>query len=501
MTDCAICRELISQLMDGTLEADDAARVRSHLATCADCRATLEEYRRIGTAIRALPPIMPPAHLTEAIFAETIDADQRRLYLITNRLGYSLVAVAAVITVFLVAAYLLVGGYQRGIDPEVTASRPQDRESWPITRPIEITFNKAMDHDSVRAALGIQPSGEDQRLSQTWDGNTLTIGLNQPLKPGSTYIVKITEAASDKWGNHLSETFTLTFDTTSNIEAYRTPTAGITSTPSPTASPTSARATPTSAPTGIAVVPEQPGVVPAQPTARKPAPTGPPARQATATPGGDTSTDEWPATATPTPTATPTQLPPTATPTAQPPAPTVAPTQPPTATPSPTPTVPAPTVTPTVATIPVTGAIGDVYWANDSVQQGLGDALAASYTTDGLQLDFQHGTMLYRADRGAVYVLINNQLVWSTYSVISPAGPASTEGPEPGLWIPGGLLGAVWSDDATVSGTLGYALSADAVPFIATVQMFERGLVVVSPTSVYIFYDNGGWEFWPATSG
>lgn len=497
MTDCATFRELLSHLIDGTLDGDDSARMRTHLVHCAKCRATLEEYRGIGATIRALPPVMPPADLTDAIYAETIGAGQRRLYLITNRVGYSLAAVAAVIAVFVVAAYLLVGGYQRAIDPTITASKPHDRETWPITSPIEITFNKAMNRESVRAALGIQPSGEDQRLSQSWDGNTLRIGLNQPLKPGSTYIVKITDAARDKWGNHLSETFTLTFDTQTNVEAYRTPTPNAPTTPTPTHVATQ---TPTvRTPTSIAVVPEQPAVVPGQPTATTPTidhPSQPLAPTPTAT--IDTIEPQRPSTATPTATASPIPAQPTSTPTAVPPTATPSPTS--TPLPTSTPVTVAPTATSTVVTIPVVGAIGDVYWENDSVQQRLGQATAASYATDALQQDFQHGTMLFRSDRGAAYVLINNQLIWSTYSASASTGPAAIYDPTTGLWEPGGVLGTVWRQDAAVSGALGLALSESPSSFKGTVQMFEHGLMMVSPTSVYIFYDDGGWEFWPATS-
>ena len=498
MTDCASFREMLSELVDGALGPDDAARMRTHLVHCDECRTTLEDYRRIGASIRALPPVMPPADLRDAIYAETIDAGQRRLYLITNRVGYSLAAVAAVVTVFLVAAYLLLGGYQRSIDPEITASRPDNNEQWPITSPIEITFNKPMDHNSVRAALGIQPSGEDQRLSQTWDGNTLKIGMNQPLKPGSTYIVKITDAASDKWGNPLSDTFTLTFETTTNIEAYRTPTAAVTPTPT-TPAATRTPVPPTA--TGLAVAPEQPAIVPALPTATQPAAIQPtqPTRPGP-TPTSDVIQSERAPTATPSPMPTSTPVQPTATPTT---APTTTPTAPaPTATlpPTMTPTIAAPTVTPTVATIPVTGAIGDVYWANDSVQQQIGKPLEPSYSTDGRQQDFQHGTMLFRSDTGAVYVLINNQLIWSTRSVSSPADGEPVAGPAAGLWEPGGIFGSVWHSDAGVSTDLGYALSQDSVSFSATVQLFEHGFMFVSPSSVYIFYDSGGWEFWPASA-
>lgn len=519
MTDCAAFREMLSELVDGTLDSDDAARMRTHLVQCAECRATLEEYRRIGASLRALPPVMPPADLTDAIYAQTIDAGQRRLYLITNRVGYSLAAVAAVIAVFVVAAYLLVGGYQRSIEPQITASRPVNNAMWPTNNPVEITFNKSMDRNSVQAALAIQPSGEDQRLSQTWDGNTLKIGVNQPLKPGSTYIVKITDAARDKWGNHLSETFTLKFETVSTVQSYRTPTPAAVASPTPTPTPSPAVSTPT----GVAIVPQQPTVDTIAPATTATAPGVRPEQpaQATATTSTDAGQTDRPApptptqgsstaptstatpTSTPTPTPTPQATPVAATPTPTPPAPTPTATTPPTATPSPTatPTLPAPTPTVTPSTAAVTGAIGDVYWANESVRQQLGDAISASYSTDGYQQDFQHGTMLFRADSGLVYVLVNNQLIWSTHPITGSTDEPAIAGPDASLWEPGGIFGAVWHAESTVSDSLGYALSDAATWFPATVQMFDHGLVFVSETSVYIFYDSGGWEFWPVSGG
>src|SRR5688572_20719238 len=104
---CQDCRQIISAFIDGEATREENARLRQHLATCADCRVTLDSYRGIGGSIRALPAVHAPRHLTESIFALTIDAEPRRLFLITSRLGYSLAAVASVLLIFVVAAYLI----------------------------------------------------------------------------------------------------------------------------------------------------------------------------------------------------------------------------------------------------------------------------------------------------------------------------------------------------------------------------------------------------------
>lgn len=109
--------------------------------------------------------------------------------------------------------------------------------------------------------------------------------------------------------------------------------------------------------------------------------------------------------------------------------------------------------------------------------------------------------MLFRADSGLVYVLVNNQLIWSTHPITGSTDEPAIAGPDASLWEPGGIFGAVWHAESTVSDSLGYALSDAATWFPATVQMFDHGLVFVSETSVYIFYDSGGWEFWPVSGG
>lgn len=142
-----------------------------------------------------------------------------------------------------------------------------------------------------------------------------------------------------------------------------------------------------------------------------------------------------------------------------------------------------------------------MYWANEAVRQQIGEPVASAYSTDGRQQDFQNGTMIYRSDNGVVYILISNQLVWSARTVTATSDAAPVAGPSPDLWEPGGLFGAVWHDDASVSTDLGYALAEYSQRFTATVQMFEHGLMFATQSSVYIFYDNGGWEFWPISGG
>ncbi|MEZ4570316.1 MAG: zf-HC2 domain-containing protein [Thermomicrobiales bacterium] len=224
-------RELISGYIDGDLDAVDRERLLDHLTTCPDCRSTLESYRRIGGQLRSLSRAVPPPELRRAIYASTVNSNSRKVYFLSSRLGYSVAAIAAVALLFIVAAYLLINGYQRTIDPEVVASEPGNGMLWPLSRPIEITFNKEMDRESVESALSIVPASEKDRLSRYWDGNTLVLGQNQTLHSSSSYTILITTNAEDKWGKNLGSSFKLQFETSDSF-ALQTPE------PLPTLSPT-----------------------------------------------------------------------------------------------------------------------------------------------------------------------------------------------------------------------------------------------------------------------
>ncbi|HUG16267.1 MAG TPA: Ig-like domain-containing protein [Thermomicrobiales bacterium] len=516
---CADSRELISALVDGEISPRERIELRAHLAACRECAGVLESYRSIGERIRSLPPVHAPEHLTDTIFAQTIDGEPGRLFLITSRVGYSMAAVAAVALIFIVSGYLIMGGYQRAIQPAVAASAPtvEQDEPWPVQRPIEIEFNKPMNAASVEAALAMEPAGEIERLGYQWSGNTLIIGSNQVLRPDTTYQIRISSDARDDWGNRLDPPFFLRFTTATTVAVFETPTPGAetpaasTVTPTPVIAPATARpseGTPQSDPAVISPT-DVPGTVP-------PATASPIDQQGE--PGGD-GTPPAPATPTPTPHPDPgsgDELPPHATPTPTAPSvPTATPTvvvdPTATSTPSPTPTAeaptstptsaPPPTLTPTPETFAVTGAIGNVYWGDELVRSNLGEPLAVSSTTPAQIQGFQRGTMFLRHDIGWIYVLSSDGR-WSGFIDSAATLPEPEDGPEPGLWIPGGALGYLWRADSGIAAEIGHATSEYATSFTSTVQEFERGVILVGTNSIYVIYYDGAstWEFYPNIS-
>lgn len=498
---------LISAYLDGEIDPTDRADLLRHLSTCADCRATMQEYRAIGGKIRAMQAQQPPADLTSAIYRETIGSRRRRIFLLSSRVGYSIAAAAAVFLVFIVAAYLIFIGYQRSIDPTVVASQPGSNVVWPQHRPVEITFNKEMDHDSVSKALTISPSSEKDRLALSWNGNTLIIGQNQTLKPGASYMIRVGTAATDRWGQHLSQPFQVSFETSRSVTQIETPTPEPpTPTPtrvlSPTPSATETEAPPTATSSENRVVP------PTQPPAATATATEPPADTQAPPASSDNNAVPPPPTATPVPpepTATATSTPsPTATETPTPaptetPEPTATPV-PPTETPvPPTPTAsPEPEVTASPGEIPVTDAFGSVYWGTQKVQDLLGAPLASAASESVHELDFQHGAMILRPVTQQVYV-IEFIGVWSQFSAPGGDDPDPVPGEFEGTWEPGGAIGRAWQSEPWIRDAVGMALAEQATVFDSTVQNFEGGMMLLSHSGqIYVFYNDGTWELYSA---
>ena len=66
---CTVEDDLTAYL-DGELSVVEAARVRTHLTSCADCRATEALLRRTVTQLAALPAFEPSASLRRRVLAE-----------------------------------------------------------------------------------------------------------------------------------------------------------------------------------------------------------------------------------------------------------------------------------------------------------------------------------------------------------------------------------------------------------------------------------------------
>lgn len=482
--DCRDVRPLISAYMDNELTPVQLRVMQSHVEGCADCAATLESYRRVRTVIRALPQPVPPSGLREAVFAKATPAYRRRAFFFDlGQRGLAAGALAVMLAAVLFTASLFVNRPQPAEDldfgsadvqPRIVEVRPgHDFRGWTPSEPVRVTFNQAMRHETVEAALSIMiepatpdasstPAEDEAVLLETlqWEnkGRTLVIGGQHRLKPDTRYTVAIDTSIARDHHHHplLPEGTQFAFQTAQLVTtaekatatAAATATQGMQATPTalPTPVPPMAAATliptPTAdaSPTAVVAAPdgqETPtaSLGPSEPTATVPAslPPSPPPTATASTPAAQparTATQPAPTI----PAVPPTSLP---APPSEPPAPTptptvvVEPTPPPdprpgTPTPSPTPAAPTtPTVlpvptTPTASPVPTATAtptlpydvvrgFGLLYQNTPTVRQRLGLPTANEARVQGTTQRFERGLMYWRGDTRTIYVLFFEQ--------------------------------------------------------------------------------------------
>ena len=65
--DCAAILELLSEYIDGTLDAQTRTAVEKHIAICENCKQELSSLRAVVEELGALDPVKPPADFLEKI--------------------------------------------------------------------------------------------------------------------------------------------------------------------------------------------------------------------------------------------------------------------------------------------------------------------------------------------------------------------------------------------------------------------------------------------------
>lgn len=102
MNACPEYKELLTLQATGALEPEQEARVREHLATCAECRYEAHTTRRLLTSLALPPPSPAMQQRMEALPQRTLKAwrrDQVRQAFRARTVGAVLAAAAAVLLV------------------------------------------------------------------------------------------------------------------------------------------------------------------------------------------------------------------------------------------------------------------------------------------------------------------------------------------------------------------------------------------------------------------
>lgn len=152
MNDCVNgeIRDLLPELVSGTLAAGEAVRVQEHVRACADCAAEVELLRTVRAAMRLAPP-MNTARIAEAVQASTA----RRLAArrIPARVG-RIAALSLIVVLGVVGLWTTrdsAGVTDAGIAPVITAAGESPAA---VAQPVAATQAPAAPRAPVQLALG-----------------------------------------------------------------------------------------------------------------------------------------------------------------------------------------------------------------------------------------------------------------------------------------------------------------------------------------------------------
>ena len=107
---------------------------------------------------------------------------------------------------------------QEPVPPFVLNSSPERGQSQPLDAPIEVTFDQAMDRDSVEAAFAIEPGASVDGAFEWVDDQTVRFSLTGGFKRGERYRVRVVETAQSQTGLTMLRPFELRFDAVGFLE-------------------------------------------------------------------------------------------------------------------------------------------------------------------------------------------------------------------------------------------------------------------------------------------
>ena len=102
--ECAKVREIMQELMDGSVPAERREMLDEHLAGCTECREVRQGLETVRSALRSLPVVPLPDDALDEVLAKTVDAhpDDASADAWKSRVG-AIVAVAASLLVVVLA--------------------------------------------------------------------------------------------------------------------------------------------------------------------------------------------------------------------------------------------------------------------------------------------------------------------------------------------------------------------------------------------------------------
>jgi len=416
---------LLSAYHDDALDPAERQRVAAHLAQCATCRERLAGYATLGGAIRSDAAPSPPPTLDARVAAlqrayppgrrtgpDPAAAPTEAQAVLPGTWPIRLGIVAVVLA--LIAARLVIGSRPGAAGPMVAAAYPCARAA---DCAITVRFTAPVDRASVEQSIRIEPAVP---LTFVWpDDRTLLVRPSAPLRPSVSYTVSLRPDARP--GRRVSGT-----------------------------------------PVAVRFVAAEPG----------------------------------------TPVVVAAAVPPTFTAVSPPPSPSllVEATASPTAAPTASSTAPAtllarvlsPSPSPTPCPLQPVRGFGTLYHAQPRVAARLGCARMPEAAVDTIVQPFEHGWLIWRADRQEVVALTSDGR-WTT----SSAAGTGMAPPPPGET--GNRSAESWHAPPALQAALG-AATAPAAPLAGAVEDFDHGTLLWTADRVIdVLYADGTWEQYPDT--
>ena len=150
---CDRCQALIDDYVDDALPAEERAAVEQHLARCAACRATAEDFRAIRLAAADLERHTPPARVWPRLSAalEQERARPRRW----ARVGWQPLAVAATLLLIVGGTSWVVWKQLGTADTAHTATTQAPAANPDLVQSVETELKLAEEHYQ-RAIVGLE---------------------------------------------------------------------------------------------------------------------------------------------------------------------------------------------------------------------------------------------------------------------------------------------------------------------------------------------------------
>src|SRR5205823_13088944 len=168
---------VLSADLDREASEGEHTAAQRHLADCQDCRATVQTWAGVASAIKALPVIAPSARIDDAIYAITRNRRTYRPTPVRGIAARALIAVTAVIAV-------IVASLGSGAPPE-TALLPSPTGERAIVASVQqVVFNSRNNTLYVLDAAGAavdarEPGTNDLKTRIQVGGEPTALALNE----------------------------------------------------------------------------------------------------------------------------------------------------------------------------------------------------------------------------------------------------------------------------------------------------------------------------------